>query len=806
MSLLTISNAKFQKFSFKSKDFSIFSIHINREDAYAIEELIARDLVLSKHLNNTNRPKISMMCQMKSIDFINCNYATNTLIDFEIAKIEFNGKYNNFTLIMENFSEVEISYEEKIHKFIVDNLPGFREARATQLIEKFGAENLENIFKDNQSIKQLCQLNFIKEIELQDLFNAWHNSYYKLALFDKCKTLNLKPAIIHKAIEVFGHAAYENLIKPYHMAVYQDPVSKKFIHILNWDDIQTMRLPTNAIVSEKIKMSAAYRLAYYELANEMGSTVVPFEKLAYIICNKYLKNEIKSNQIDLEYIFSFLNKFSTTEKKFLDEEKSFIRIKEKIVKGADTENPNNYWVTINQDYKLELFLIQKIKEFLNVSQKKFSHEDIEDFKNKDTPLDPTQKNAVITSMMHNLLYITGGPGTGKTYTIEWIIKTYAEKGLSYTLVAPTAKAANCIIERTGNMATTVHHMFKIMPDDVENAAIETVNTTNEEEDYLCDSDLLIIDESSMLSMALVAKVLSKINPLKTTVIFIGDKDQLPSIERGCFFEDIIKSDIIPGARLEVLHRQKENSSIAKNARNLRLGLPCDTTDCLDGQYIQCNSDLEIQEEVLRIHQELQEQQVSILDIQTLTPQNNTCVGVDDLNPLIKNIFNPKTETNKTSNYFCIGDKVMQTINNEKLDSFNGSVGIVQSYSDENDLTFIKFGEKEDSKETKVIAYEKANIAELKLAYAITTHKSQGSDYSYVILVLSPTHRKMLRKRLLYTGFTRPKTKIICIGDLRYLEDPSFLLPEEQRYTNFSRLLKKINLNQFNQETDDIPAL
>ena len=789
MSLFTIQEAKFNRWLSQSPNFAIATISVSVEDLKTIMYFISQNERLEKSLNALNTPRLRNV-SIKSFnkDFCSLNIPNNTPLKLEVEKIEFNPKYNSFSLLISEGEEMENSDEEKIFSFLKDFVTHVGEKKAKRMMDFFGWENIEHIFENDPN--KLLAMPEIKEIQLKDMVDSWKKNRFVFQLKDKCATLKVSKAAINRAINEFGAKAYEMLCKPYHMTCYKNANGKP-VHILSWNEAESIVLPKGIEINESVRLSAALRLAYNELANDSGSTLVPMKDLINHVFIKFLKK--KTPIID---ITKQLLKSSVLEKDYPNKQQAFIRIKAEVVED-NPKDKDAYYLTSIDDYRLEKFIADKLALFVAAGKNKakLKTSTVENFRNSETWLDDSQKNAVLNALTNNVVIVTGGPGTGKTTSIHEMFKQFNAAGLSCMFTAPTGKASQKIAESVKQDAMTLHRAFKITPDDVENEGIEcTVNLNykhDDNEDEPIEPDVLFIDESSMLSNSLMAKVLSKLNPLKTSLVFIGDVHQLPPIERGNFLRDIIDSDIIPCSRLSVLHRIDSNSLVASNAEKMRNRQPCDIYTTNDFEFIPAKNDIEIQDIILNIHNELKSKSISQMDIQCLTPQSTTIIGVNDLNDALREIMNPLS-MNRGKMLFTIGDKVMQLKNDAERGVFNGIVGEVVDFDEVQNMTIVKFGERDlvdpSLNKSSSVPYEKDNLIELTLAYAMTIHKSQGSDYPYLIVPLSPSHR-MWTRSLLYTALTRTKKKIYFIGDKNYLTNPKFLPEDKQRKTNLKRFLE-----------------
>ena len=369
--------------------------------------------------------------------------------------------------------------------------------------------------------------------------------------------------------------------------------------------------------------------------------------------------------------------------------------------------------------------------------------------------------------------VTGGPGTGKSTVINGLIHAFEEikENPKIVMMAPTGRAAQRIKEITGKEAGTIHLMLNIVP------RVDRYLTCDYFADY--DADMVIIDESSMLDTEIANQVMQAIKN-NTTVIMVGDIDQLPSVGAGNILHDLINSKLIDYVLLNVNYRQGDKSTIVSNAEKINRGetdLICDDSFSL----IKCKNDDDLAAKSTKLLESLN-RKYGFNKVQMLTSVKGGKAGVFKLNKAIqeKVNINKVLAANKFNN-FKTNDKIMVTVNNYNTGCFNGDVGTVHSVDDENINLIIN--------ET-IIKYPKENIDELQLAYAMTIHKSQGSEYDYVVICLPEEPKTMLRRNLIYTAVTRAKKKafIFYTGDA--LNKSINTNTDHQRNTGLINKLKK----------------
>ena len=371
-----------------------------------------------------------------------------------------------------------------------------------------------------------------------------------------------------------------------------------------------------------------------------------------------------------------------------------------------------------------------------------------------------QEDGVRQALASKVSILTGGPGTGKTTILKALVSILRAKKTKIFLAAPTGRAAKRMSESTSHFAQTVHRLLKFDPS-------QGGFCMNEQNPLICD--YLIMDESSMLDVRLAAALIRAL-PANAHLLLVGDADQLPSVGSGNVLKDLIDCKDLPVTRLEVTFRQAENSGIVNLAHGILdgKGSPPSPIDSLDemnpGQdvhFIRAVTPELCIETVTKLCREVLPRKFSIdpkQDVQILAPLHRGTAGIGNLNDQIRDSINPNGATHSMGfNIFREGDKVIQTRNNYDKDVFNGDMGIIDSVDSINGKIEILF-------EGKRIIYERMEITDLQPAYAISVHKSQGSEYPVVIFPLLKQHFMMLQRNLVYTGLTRAKKKVIFVGD------------------------------------------
>ena len=422
----------------------------------------------------------------------------------------------------------------------------------------------------------------------------------------------------------------------------------------------------------------------------------------------------------------------------------------------------------------------------------------------DIRLDELQRLAVHQAATSGLVIITGGPGTGKTTVINTIIQYFEQKGLELRLAAPTGRAAKRMTEATGYQAQTIHRLLELSGNVEEEGGVRFERNAQNP----LEADVVIIDEMSMVDIYLAHSLLQAIVP-GTHLVLVGDMNQLPSVGPGNVLKDIIHSEIFPVIELSTIYRQEENSDIVMNAHRIHRGeYPVMDNKSKDFFLLPRNTPRTVIEEVGRLVSTKMPNYVQAkpYEVQVLTPMRLGELGVENLNQELQAILNPpeskKQEYQSHSTLFREGDKVMQIKNNYKLEwviydsagqfeqergagIFNGDIGIIREINTYAETLTVVMDD------DKVVVYDFKMLDELELAYAITIHKSQGSEYPAVILPMLGANRKLMHRNLLYTAITRARKCVVIVGNGYKIHEMVDNVDEQKRYSGLKWFLQEM---------------
>ena len=481
-----------------------------------------------------------------------------------------------------------------------------------------------------------------------------------------------------------------------------------------------------------------------------------------------------------------------------------LKIERQLIEVKSEDRLNIY---LSEYYQIEKNCAVKLLTLTRYSDKISASELDREIKSIESELDielhDLQREAVIKALSEGLFILTGGPGTGKTTTIKSIISGLERRNLRFVLAAPTGRAAKRMSETTGYEASTIHRLLSIKHNPEERAdAYFEMN-----EDNPLDVDAVIIDEASMVDILLFNSLLKAISP-GCKLIIVGDSNQLPSVGPGQVLKDMLDSGVCPNVELKYIFRQSNESHIVTYAHMINNGEQIDFTIKYEDFFLLKRDNYEeIRQALLYLICEKLPKHfnTSPMQIQVLTPMKKGALGVWELNRILQECINPpsdkKVELEYGENIFRVGDKVMQTKNNYDMEwdimstygisaqrgkgVFNGDIGIIDHINKPSRLIRITF---DDGREAE---YSYETLEELELAYAITIHKSQGSEYPVVIMPLLGGPRSLLYRNLLYTGVTRAKDCVVILGSENTVKEMIRCENENRRYTGLAARIGEV---------------
>ena len=654
------------------------------------------------------------------------------------------------------FEKIMPTTPEALEKYLANgNFRGIGPATAKKIVDKFGKDTINVIKLEPQKLTLIKGINKEKALEIAEQFLANWEIWQIVGFLDK---FGIGPQSAENVYKKLGEGALEKISEnPY---ILLDVASK-----VNFEKVDKIALELGVDQSnyKRVRSGIKYGL---EKIGLNGNACVLYDNL--------LKYEQDLLNVDINSI-----------------EDTIINMKAKEELVLEERENGQEWVYSKPFYEAEKNIAEKIiglRNAENVKVIKTLKKDLDGIeKNIDIKLSEKQKEAIESINENNVCIITGGPGTGKTTIIKAIIELYKKHGMKPVLCAPTGRAAKRMTETTGEEAKTLHRLLEIagMSDDTDNFNTNLLVTP-------IDGDIIIVDEASMLDMFLMNYLVKAIYK-GTKLVLVGDIDQLPSVGPGSVLKDLIDSEQIHTIRLNQIFRQAAKSKIIVNAHRVNEG-----KNFIEGKIKNTKLDeenIELLDDFFYINEvnqeKIQQTVISLCkgrlktygdydflsNIQIITPTKKGKLGTKELNILVQKELNPLEEEKSEKEFgdikFREQDRVMQTKNNYNIlwekeydkefkkelgnGIFNGELGIIENINKENKTIKVKFDD------GKIATYDNADLEQLEHAYAITVHKSQGSEFDVVILVVSQSAPMLLTRNLIYTAMTRAKKLLIVIG-------------------------------------------
>lgn len=477
----------------------------------------------------------------------------------------------------------------------------------------------------------------------------------------------------------------------------------------------------------------------------------------------------------------------------------------KVVVKKTTDEPevyafSYYYAELNCARMLRELNVLMETELLDSEEKRIETILQRILKEQGLELDELQKNAVLECVKHGIMILSGGPGTGKTTTINTIIRYFDEEGMDILLAAPTGRAAKRMTEATGYEARTIHRMLEI------NGGMEDGSRARFERngENPLEADVVIIDEMSMVDIYLFQSLLEAVS-VGTRLILVGDVDQLPSVGPGQVLQDLIESKSFPTVMLKKIYRQAGESDIVMNAHRINMGQKIALNNKSKDFFFLPRNDVQvIYKHMIQLITEKLPRYVEAqpYDIQVLTPMRKGSLGVETLNEILQRYLNPADPSRKEhaagDRIFREGDKVMQIKNNYQLEweivsqygiridsgsgVFNGDIGTIRRIREESSTVQVEYDEH------RLVEYTFSQLDEIELAYAITIHKSQGSEYPAVLLPLLSGPKMLMNRNLLYTAVTRARKCVTILGSQEVVDG---MIENENQYHRYTGLGRRI---------------
>lgn len=673
------------------------------------------------------------------------NQGDNVEMEGEIVYHDKYGEQFNISSI----SLLKPSSRSSIIKFLSSgNLKGIGKKTAEAIYEAFGKDSIDLVY---QNTDRLLEVEGIGKKKLEDIKLSVEETRDSRRSIEYLQGLNISYSLAMKIYQKYGESTID-LVKHNPYKLVED------IRGIGFAMADNIALNMQMDSSSKFRISAGLYHVLNTEADLNGHTCL---KLDYLVdkSTSLLKLEIEKIKevINEDVIAGKLVLVAIEDVNYIYSA-SLLKAEKSVAMALASKIDEKYIFDIDFDYDLSVFSDE-------------------------------QKEAIKMAFESMALVITGGPGTGKTTIINAICKILSKNKLSYALAAPTGRAAKRIKESTGEDAYTIHRLIGIRPDEI---------VAEYNEDNPIEKDYLIVDEMSMVDIHLMKNLLAAVGE-KTAIILVGDSDQLPSVGPGNVLKDILDTDI-KSVRLKKIFRQAGKSNIIVNAHRINDGkYPILNEKDKDFFFIDADNRNFMDNLINLLKVRLPEYYKfdPIKDIQILSPSKKTDWGVANINEKIQEAINKENESLKVNNrLFKLKDKVMQVRNNYDLKAinhgddfdegvYNGDIGFVEKIDTIDESLDVRFDD------GRLIRYKKEEIKDLDLSYAITIHKSQGSEFPCLIIPMMQVAPMLLTRNLLYTGVTRARKIVILLGKKNILKTMVDNNRSNRRFTNLSYWIREM---------------
>ncbi|AWD32927.1 ATP-dependent RecD-like DNA helicase [Candidatus Fokinia solitaria] len=692
-------------------------------------------------------------------------------------------------------SRREVKSDSSVKMYLCSGiLKGVGEQIGRKIYERFGEESLKVMEESYDRLTAISGISSRKAKDIHDCFMKNKHEYKRVMFFQR---YSITPYIASKIIQRYG-ANYEEVISknPYRLAR-----EIKGVGFLSADRIaENFGIAKNS--QERIMAGIIHVISEFGIDGSSGVSIGTLANKSAITLEVSSEDVLSALMILLKekQLFLYEYSFYSGGRRIESEEE----IKRHLYSAEDDVQSI---VMLPVYYHMENGIARKLVQIIrNSGKNKIQSLDIEEGLHFistafNVQLSDGQISAFRNIFTHKVSIITGGPGTGKTQLIFSVIKAAKQQmsDIKIKLVAPTGKAAKRIKESSGENATTVHRLLEFDP---------VISTFRYNEENLLKCDLIVVDESSMIDIRLMNALLKAVS-LDTTMVFVGDVDQLPSVGAGQVLNDMITSNMVKVAYLEKIFRQVEHSKIVQYAHMIKNGnvpsFQAGTAVCDGGDVVFFEEELPanvpntvinlLQGNMLRLlfgledSNEMKRQNLRYImdNVQVISPMQKGEAGVRALNIAMQAKLNQTQEYVKGLNYmYKVGDKVMQVENNYSKKVFNGEIGVIEGIDAQQKEIRVLFEERGK------VAYKRTELEQLSLAYAITIHKSQGSEYRAAIIPIMMQHSVMLERRLIYTALTRVKDIAIFVGQKRAFGMGVKRANSAKRYTALRYILQSLD--------------
>lgn len=631
---------------------------------------------------------------------------------------------------VDSYEQVKPDDKDGVKEFLCSDLfSGIGEKLASSIVDILGDDALNRIIEDKNCLTLVPKLSIKKANQIYDTLIKYEESHKTIVYLTELGFT------MHDALTIYN--------------LYKNNTLREIEH-----NIYDILDKTDEISFPKVDSVALKQETYEEIYRVKSCIIYIMKSLIYKNGDTYLLlDDIKNNVQD------YLQDYISDE--LFDDYLNELSIEGKVI----IEDNKYYIVDI---YKSEMFIVSKFKRILQKDEKEYKKIDniisvLE--KNNAFTYSDKQKEAIKMSLKNRITVITGGPGTGKTTIVKAIIEAYksinkisdSEVEEKIASLAPTGRAAKRLSESTGLLSSTIHRYLKWNKENNEFGINEFNKVFHK---------LIIIDEASMIDINLFASLLKGLTD-DIQIILVGDYNQLPSVGPGQVLKDIIESNVIPVIELDLLYRQDEESYIPILSNEIKNNWVDNFLQPHDDyQFLKCNSD-SIKSNLCHIARQIIDKGYNYKNFQIMAPTYLGLNGIDILNKTLQDVFNPndgsKKEYKSGNITYRENDKVLELVNMPDDNVFNGDIGIIEEIipatisESKREEIYINF-------DGNIIKYLPKDLNKIKHGYAISIHKSQGSEFDVVIIPLCMSYNRMLYRKLIYTGITRAKKKLILIGD------------------------------------------
>ena len=718
--------------------------YVNEENGYSVFDL------------NTSDGEIKIVGIFDSV-----NVGESLEVEGEFTYDNKYGEQLNVTSYQKKLPSSIIEIERYLSSGIISTIGP---KNASYIVKQFGKKSLDIVFDETD---KLLEVRGIGKKSIEKIKKSVEELKFSKNILFHLTGLGISLSLSKKIYNIFR----ENTLEVINENPYKLIKNVKGIGFLKADEIA---LKNNLDKNSPYRIESAILYVLTQKAINFGHVYYPKEKLTNEV-SKLIG--VETELIEPVYMNLLLSSEVVIDNSFEESNiyLDYLYISESYIASKLAK------MALNDDFKILFDIEKEIKEAI---------------KSLSIKLSKIQIDAIKSCFEENISIITGGPGTGKTTIINTISKIYLDNGYNISLCAPTGRAAKRIEETTGIEAKTIHRMLGYIP-----SSYDDIGHFEYNEDNPLDTDVIIIDEMSMVDVVLFEKLLRGMKD-NTRLVIVGDVDQLPSVGAGNVLRDLINSKKIKYTKLVDIFRQSESSNIIVNAHKINNGQePILNEKNSDFFFLKTETPAITRNVVVDLISKRLPNAYGYdfsKDIQILTQSRKGICGVFELNRLLQDILNPKTETTDEllvgNKLFRVNDKVMQTKNNYNL-SFFDSDGEENFGVYNGDMGHIIFIDKSSKKLTvemddnRVIDYTLEDLDNLELAYAITIHKSQGSEFKSVIIPMFDGYRLLQTRNLLYTAITRAKENIILVGDKNVMNNMIRNNTINNRYSNLENRIK-----------------